>query len=119
MAYIKHFREVRFRVPDPTRPGHSVFDLRMDGSKTHAITHNGVAYEADSDGWFDLPPDVAAHFLGFPGWCSPEMVDEEVVAGRIRADASDLTPSTREQLEKKAAKPRAQRKKAGAATASS
>jgi hypothetical protein len=116
MAFIKHFREVQFRVPDPMRPGHTAFDRRMDTSKTHAISHKGVEYHADVDGWFDVPPDVAAYFLNFPGWCSPEMVDEEVVAGRIRADAADLQPNTREQLEAKgkSRKP-AQRQKATAA----
>jgi hypothetical protein len=120
MAFIKHYREVQYRVPDPVRPGHTVFDRRMDSSKTHAISHNGKEYEADPDGWFDVPDEVAAYFLTRPGWCSPEMVDEEVVAGRIRADAADQQPSTREKLESKAAprKPRAPRRKKSKAESS-
>lgn len=101
MAFVKHYREVQYRVPDPQRPGHTVFDRRMDASGAETIVHDGQTYKADEDGWFDVPPDVAAHLLQFPGWCSPEMVDEEVVAGRIRKDAADQLPSTREQLEAK------------------
>lgn len=125
--FIKHFREVTYRVADPLHPGHTVFDRRMDASKTYDITHNGVAYKADADGWFDVPPEVAAHFLGtngspgFPGWCSPEMVDEEVVAGRIRADAADIVPSTREKLEagKPVGKPNRSPKQKGTAVVAS
>lgn len=98
--FIKHFREVTYRVPDPMRPGHSAFDRRMDAAGTHAISHNGVQYHADNDGWFDLPEDVAKHFLGFPGWCSPEMVDEEIVAGRIRRESDVQFPNTRAELSK-------------------
>lgn len=112
--FIKHFREVQFRVPDPQRPGHTVFDRRMDTAGTHAISHGGKEYHADVDGWFDVPQDVAEHFLHYPGWCSPEMVDEEVVAGRIRVDDADRLPSTRELLEsrqpEKAAKTPGRRK---------
>jgi len=97
--FIKHFREVTYRVPDPMRPGHTAFDRRMDSAGTHALSHNGQVYHADADGWFDVPEDVATHFLKFPGWCSPEMVDEEIVAGRIRPDASDALPNTRAELE--------------------
>lgn len=104
--YIKHFREVNFRVPDPMRPGHSAFDRRLDWSKTHSITHEGKTYDADSDGWFDVPTEVGVFFVGDgdrnsgkPGWCTPEMVDEELVAGRIRADAADALPHTRDSIE--------------------
>ncbi len=97
--FIKHYREVTYRVPDPMRPGHTAFDRRMDSAGTHAISHRGQEYHADVDGWFDVPEEVGAHFLNFPGWCSPEMVDEEVVAGRIRKDESEREPSTREKLE--------------------
>ena len=96
--FIKHFREVTYRVPDPMRPGHSVFDRRLDSAGTHAISHGGKEFHADTDGWFDVPEDVAQHFLKFPGWCSPEMVDEELVAGRIRRDDADALPNTRETL---------------------
>lgn len=97
--YIKHFREVTYRVPDPVRPGHTVFDRRLDTSGTHAISHNGKEYHADTDdGWFDVPDEVAQHFLKFPGWCTPEMVDEEVVAGRIRRDDAEALPNTRETI---------------------
>jgi hypothetical protein len=97
--FIKHFREVTYRVPDPMRPGHTAFDRRMDSAGTHALSHGGKEYHADEAGWFDIPEDVAKHFLSFPGWCSPEMVDEEIVAGRIRPDASDVLPNTRAEIE--------------------
>lgn len=87
--FIKHFREVTYRVPDPLHPGHTAFDRRLDATGTHAIVHHGKQYSADVDGWIDAPDDVAKHFLGFPGWLSLEMVDEEVVAGRIRREASN------------------------------
>lgn len=91
--YLKHFRTVRFRVADPMRPGRSVFDERLDGSGTHSVVHDGHTYEADDSGWFDLPDHVGAHFARYPGWRTPEQVDEEVVAGRIKADPSDALPA--------------------------
>jgi hypothetical protein len=116
MAFIKHFREVTYRVPDPMHPGHNVFDRRMDSSGTDTVVHNGKEFKSDQDGWFDVPDDVAKHFLSFPGWCSPEMVDEEVVAGRIRLDVADQKPTTREQLEEKqTGAPKSRGKRAAAA----
>lgn len=119
--FIKHFREVTYRVPDPMRPGHSAFDRRMDASGAHQILHNGKEYQADNDGWFDVPDEVGAYFVGRPGWCTPEMVDEEKVAGRIRRDDAEPLPNTRAEIEKaarpaaaKAPRKRAQKKAASA-----
>lgn len=107
--FIKHFREVRYRVPDPTRPGHTVFDVRMDASGTEKIAHAGREYTAD-DGWFDVPDEVGQFFVSRPGWCTPEMVDEEIVAGRIRADDSDRLPDTRSKVGKKSKRAKASSK---------
>lgn len=90
--FIKHYKEVQIRVPDPLHPGQRVFDTRMDWSGTHAINHEGKTYEADPDGWFDVPDNVAAHLLGFPGWRTPDQVDEERSSGIIRQDVGDETP---------------------------
>lgn len=92
MAYLKHFRTVRYRVPDPLHPGHSAFDERLDWSHTESVKHEGTIYEADSDGWIDFPADVAAYFAKYPGWRSPEQVDEEAVAGRLKTDSGDALP---------------------------
>lgn len=119
--FIKHFREVTYRVPDPMRPGHSAFDRRMDASGAHKILHNGKEYAADDDGWFEVPDEVGAYFIGRPGWCSPEMVDEEIVAGRIRRDAADALPNTRAEIESKSdpkAKSKPRQRKAAAKASS-
>lgn len=98
--YIKHFREVTYRVPDPMRPGHNAFDRRMDASGTYSLTHDGKTYNADSDGWIEVPDEVGRRMINFPGWCSPEMVDEEIVAGRIRRNDADALPNTRAEIGK-------------------
>lgn len=114
--FIKHFREVTYRVPDPMRPGHSAFDRRMDASGAHRLNHEGKSYEADSDGWFDVPDEVGRFFIGRPGWCSPEMVDEEIVAGRIRRESDEQFPNTMAELSK-TKKPAAKKGKRKAASA--
>ena len=98
--FVKHFRNVRFRVPDPQHPGRTVFDERLDASGTHAISHEGAEYRADESGWFDLPEDVAKYFATFPGWRTPEQVDEDMVAGLIRADPSDVLPKPKPRTRK-------------------
>lgn len=89
---IKHYRQVRFRVADPIRPGRTVFDERLDPSGTHQISHRGAIYDADAEGWFDVPEEVGNFLISFPGWRTPEQVHEEVVAGRIARDPADELP---------------------------
>lgn len=37
-------------------------------SDTSVISFDGVEYEVDDDGTFDVPDEVAAFFIGTPGW---------------------------------------------------
>lgn len=74
------------------RPGRTVFDERLDGDGSTTIAHQGKTYSADPEGWFDVPPEVGAYFCAFPGWRTPEQIDEEVVAGRIKVNEADKLP---------------------------
>lgn len=88
---IKHYRVVRFRVRDPLHPGQFSLDRKLEHSGTDTLVDNGVTYQADEAGWFDLPDDVAARIARFPGWRTSEQVDEAVAAGEIRDNDSPLT----------------------------
>lgn len=92
MAFLKHFRTVRYRVPDPMRPGHLVFSERLEHSGAQVISHAGEEFTADVDGWFDLPEHVVQYLHNFPGWRSPDEVDEEVRVGRLPKDSADALP---------------------------
>jgi hypothetical protein len=43
-------------------------EIQMKPADTGAIKHGEDTYEVQSDGTFDVPEHVAAHFLRMPGW---------------------------------------------------
>ena len=89
--FITHFNEVMYRTPDPTRPGKTTFAKRMEKSGTNVIVHEGVTYEADDEGWFDVPESVGIFFSSRPGWRTPAQVDSEVSAGLVAVNDSPVS----------------------------
>jgi hypothetical protein len=61
--HIKHFTKNAWRSKDPTNPGRSLIAYQWVASGTDAIAHGGDEYAADSNGWFEVPPDVAELYL--------------------------------------------------------
>jgi hypothetical protein len=55
-------------VLDPDRGMVQRRELVMKASDVAAIKHGEDTYEVASDGTFDVPEHVAAHFLRQPGW---------------------------------------------------
>lgn len=95
--FVKQFREQEVRVADPLRPGRRIFETRLNPTGCHGISHGGVEYQGDEDGWFEVPDDVGQYLKGFRGqqgetFYTPAEVDEEIVAGRIKATPEDALP---------------------------
>jgi len=106
--FIKQFRHRQVRVPDPLRPSKRVFEDRLIPAGGGSIEHEGVKYEADEDGWVDVPQDLGVHLRSFraPGgerWYAPEEVDEQVRLGIVDADPADALPKPRTKATAKAA----------------
>ena len=94
--YLKQFRTVSVRVPDPLRPGRRTFEDRLIPTGCHSVSHEGVTYSADEDDWFEFPPEVGTELLKYrhPGgekFYSPADVDEQVRLGALDEDGPDLT----------------------------
>jgi hypothetical protein len=111
MAFIKKFRTVQVRVPDPLHPGKRVFEDRMFDAGCTGLTFEGAVYEADEDGWFDVPPEVAEHYLrhrhpGGEKFYSPEEVDEQVRLGSMAEERA--LPAEKPARRGRAAKPSAE-----------
>ena len=85
--FIKMFREQQVRVADPLRPNRRIFETRF--SPTGAHDHAG--YTADNEGWIEVPEEVGIEAIKYRGskgerFFTPDQVDEEVVAGKIKDD---------------------------------
>lgn len=85
---LKQFKERQVRVRDPIRPGRFGVETRFYAGGAHAIAHSSGTYEADDEGWIEVPPEVAAEIRKSRGpggerWYAPEEVLEEVGLGRI------------------------------------
>ena len=108
--FIKQYREQMVRVADPLRPGKRIFEVRLVPAGGSGIKHKGTFFEADDDGWTDVPDEVGNFLRKFRGpkgekFYTPDEVGEEVAVGRIKADEGDLPPAKTEakEPEKKAA----------------
>jgi hypothetical protein len=105
--FIKQFRSHQVRVPDPLRPGKRVFEDRLIPSGAAAVSLEGRVYEADDDGWIEVPHELGAHLLSMrhPGgerFFTPHEVDEQVRLGAVDTDSGDLP--ARKQRTRSAAK---------------
>lgn len=126
--YIKMFKEQQVRVQDPLRPGRRIFETRLNPSGGSGLSHEGGKYEADEDGWIEVPEEVGQALTKFRGqkgekFYTPDEVNEEVVAGRIKEDDGDALPQKQRQaaqvppqtLKQAQSQPAAQAKAAGPA----
>lgn len=87
--YIARFQEVKFRVPNPQRPGTSVWSRRFERvSGVSIMSHNDAEYVSNEDGWFDVPQDVAEFWLRRPGWKTTHEAHADVIAGFIHEDVA-------------------------------
>lgn len=66
---ITQVRSVWSRVPDPLRPGMHVKAEKLEDAHASAISHPLGDFKVGDDGFFDVPPEVAADLLGrvYPG----------------------------------------------------
>ncbi len=93
---IAHFNEVKFRVPNPLRPGTSSIARRFEkGTGVTTMSHEGQTFESDEYGWFDVPEHVGQFWLRRPGWKTPHEVEADIVAGFISSENDAPTSAAR------------------------
>lgn len=61
---IAQVRSVWSRVPDPLRPGKHAFAEKLEDAHASSVSHAKGTFDVGGDGFFDVPPDVAADLLG-------------------------------------------------------
>lgn len=61
---IAQVRGVPVRVPDPMRPGRTALVEKLEDAGATSISHPAGDFTAGDDGFFDVPPEVAADLLG-------------------------------------------------------
>lgn len=89
--YLKQFRTVLVRVPDPLRPGKRAFEERQMPTGVTAVSWHGKQIEAEEDGWIDLPDDCAEHLksIHYPKgerWLNQAETGELVAVGAATED---------------------------------
>ena len=89
---IKHYTEVLYRVADPLRPGRTTNTGRLVASGATAHSAAGTTFEADEDGWFDVPEDVgramcAVRTNGRSGFYAEGAVEEHRRIGDLEDEA--------------------------------
>lgn len=89
---IAQVRSVWTRVPDPLRPGQHARAEKVISAGASAISHPLGNFTVGDDGFFDVPPKVAADLLGrvFPGderrWLTePEVPNDVELAPPVKA----------------------------------
>lgn len=68
MTTIHHEESRQEYLPDPDNPHRQILKHTRVPSGVDRLKYKGKSYERDEEGNFDVPPDVAAHWLRFPGW---------------------------------------------------
>lgn len=53
---------------------------------THSLTHDGVTYEPDDDGLFEVPEHVGDELVGFTGWLPEHEAAELAAAEQAERD---------------------------------
>ncbi len=89
--YLKQFRTVLVRVPDPLRPGKRVFEERQMPTGVSSVSWHGKQIAAEDDGWIDLPDDCAEHLksIHYPKgerWLNQAETGELVSVGAATED---------------------------------
>jgi hypothetical protein len=97
--YLKHFRTVLVRVPDPLRPGKRAFEERQMACGTTSVTFKDENFEAEDDGWVDVPTECGEHLHGlvYPNgerWLTPAEVGELVTVGAATEEV-ERTPKAK------------------------
>ena len=95
--YVKQFRSLNVRVPDPLRPGRHALEERLLATGATSVSHQGKSYDAGADGWIDVPPHVGEFLVNgrYPRgerFLTPEEVGEHVGFGTIEADELPNAP---------------------------
>lgn len=90
--FIKQFRSAWARVPDPLRPGKRALEERLVPTGAHAISHDGQSFEADADGWFDVPDHVGAQLVNFRHPDSSRFYQPHEVSEDVREALPPGTP---------------------------
>ncbi len=98
--YIKQFRSVQVRVPDPMRPGKRTFEERLIPTHAGSLSDNGKTITADVDGWFEVDHELSQRLLKIrhPGgerFYTPDQVDEQVRLGLAQSDEGDKLPKAK------------------------
>lgn len=106
--FIKQFRSVQVRVPDPLRPGKRAFEDRLIATGGVQIGHGGKTIDADEEGWFEVDHETGTHLLSFRSpdgsrFYTPEQVDEQVRLGALHDDDEELPQARPAKFPKKAA----------------
>lgn len=97
--YLKLIHTVLVRVPDPLRPGKRVFEERPMPAGTTSVTWQGKSFEAEEDGWIDLPDACFEHLrsVRYPNgdrWMTPSELGELVAVGAATEDV-ERTPKAK------------------------
>lgn len=97
--FIKQFRSTWVRVPDPMRPGRRALEERLVPTGTTALSHPSGEYEADRDGWIEVPHDVGVQLCAFASrdphggavtrFYTPAEVNEQVRLGALDESNAD------------------------------
>lgn len=95
MGLIKHFNERNFRMKDPNNPAKHILGKQLVPSGTAVVAHEGIQYESDAEGWFEVPAEVEAFLCRFPGWKNEAEVSEEILAGFMEAEHALPSPKER------------------------
>lgn len=103
--HIKHFTMFLQRVPNPMHPNRPVSQGKLAASGTTSLSHDGVTYEPDENGWFDVPHEVGVELCKFrvsgSGFFQPHEVADAVRLGSL--DEPDVPAEQKPKAEKKPA----------------
>ena len=85
---IKQYIEKQVKVRDPMRPGRFGSETRMYATGCDRITDQGVDYDADDNGYIEVPESVGNLLHKSRGgkgerWYTPQEVFEEISIGRM------------------------------------
>lgn len=102
--FIKHFRLSYQRVPDPQRPGRTAQVGRLSDSGNSGLSHGGINYEPDDNGWFDVPHDVGLDLCKFrangSGFYEAGEVVDQVRLGALEESDQPAPPKSRRSARK-------------------
>ena len=85
--FLKHYTAVPQMVPDPMHPGRAARITRLVDSGVSVHAEEDRVYEADTNGWFDFPQEVAERLRSFrnrgSGWFGQAEVADQIRLGTL------------------------------------